>query len=109
MKTGACDSRVLSRLKKIQDCSRQQAVGRNESHSDRLFEMIRHHCAEIENLRAGNNPHWRVETGDLIVLCMELLLDAGVSPEIAVETSLGRFEKKLFPVSERSDEHKTSF
>jgi hypothetical protein len=109
METGARNRQNMARLKRIHARSRQLAAERGESHLDRLLEMMRLHCGEITALCGRNDPHWRAETGDLIVLCLELLLEAKVSPEAAVETSFGRFEKKLFPGKGADDGRETSF
>ncbi len=73
------------------ECNRHK----NISHSQILLDMMRHHIEEIEELLKDNNSHYLIETGDLIVLCMELLLDNNVDLNDILNTCFQRFKKKL--------------
>jgi len=56
---------------------------------------MRHHIGEIEELALRQDRHFLVETGDLAVLCLELLLEHGVSPDKIMGRCFGRYERKL--------------
>ena len=50
---------------------------------------------EIEKLADKKDPHYLIETGDLLILCFELLLEAGVDIDEVVLKCFERYEKKL--------------
>ena len=70
-----------------------QKIGK--AHSQRLLELMRHHVVEIEELAQRRDPHFLVETGDLAVLCLELLLEHRAAPDEILEQCFGRYERKL--------------
>jgi len=49
--------------------------------SNKFIEMIQHHAIEIKELHSKKDKHFVVETGDLVILCLELLLMEGYSIE----------------------------
>lgn len=89
------DPTVLERIRNIHRLSQtfNEKVGRE--HKSRLLELMREHIDEIDELWAAENPHFLVETGDLIILCFEVLLEKGVSIDEIVEKCFGRYEQKL--------------
>jgi hypothetical protein len=66
-----------------------------KDHAERLRELTRHHVDEIEELFAAGDPHALVETGDLLVLCCEQILERDGSLDAVLTGCLGRYEKKL--------------
>ncbi|MFH1683073.1 MAG: hypothetical protein ABIA37_04720 [Candidatus Woesearchaeota archaeon] len=63
--------------------------------------MLQHHTQEIKELHEKNNPHFAVETGDLIILAVELLIKEGYSVEDIMEKCYDRFDKKLHKLLEQ--------
>ncbi len=63
--------------------------------SEKIIEMIRHHAEEIKELYKNKNKHFSIETGDMIVLCLELLIKEGHSADDIMEKCFGRFDNKL--------------
>lgn len=60
-----------------------------------IFEMIKTHSNEIQELYNANNKYWSVETADLIVLCFELLISENINIDENFKLCLPRFYKKL--------------
>jgi len=60
-----------------------------------LLELMAHHIEEIRDLWREGDRHALIETGDLAVLCFELLLEYRVSPDRIMRECFGRYEKKL--------------
>lgn len=65
------------------------------AHADKLIEMIKKHALEIEELLELKDPHCSVETGDLIVLCLEMLIEKGADPDEVMRKCYKRFRDKL--------------
>jgi len=63
--------------------------------SDKIIEMMQHHTAEIKELYSKKNRHFAVETGDLVILAVQLLMMEGYSAKKIMESCYGRFDKKL--------------
>ncbi len=67
----------------------------NGEDREKIFSMINEHIEEIYTLYHKGDKHWAVETGDLIILCLELLLLENKDiDEILSRCSL-RFKTKL--------------
>ena len=66
------------------------------------LKSMRHHAIEIKQLYLTKNPHWAVETGDLMVHCMKMLRLHGFDLSKMFTKACGRFEKKLIEKIERS-------
>lgn len=67
----------------------------NGEDREKIFSMINEHIEEIYTLYHERDKHWAVETGDLIILCLELLLLENKDiDEILSRCSL-RFKTKL--------------
>ncbi len=89
------DERAQQRLKAIHALSQRYNEKEGVPHTQRLLELMRHHVVEIQELLALEDKHALVETGDLLILCVELLLEYGVSPDEMLNVCMGRYEKKL--------------
>ncbi|MBS3101840.1 hypothetical protein J4458_00155 [Candidatus Woesearchaeota archaeon] len=63
--------------------------------SNKLMHMMQQHSSEIKQLYNKKNPHFAVETGDLILLAMQLLLLEGYSVNGILDKCYDRFDKKL--------------
>lgn len=82
-------------LKLIHAQSRRYNRAMRNDHAQALLEMISHHADEINALYKKGNTHYVVETGDLVVLCMELIKEAKHSPDKVLNKCYGRFRRKL--------------
>lgn len=67
----------------------------NRNHARVLMDMIREHADEIKELHDKKDKHYLIETGDLIVLCLELIKEARQSPDAVLSKCYPRFHKKL--------------
>ena len=63
--------------------------------SSKIIDMMRHHTEEIKKLHQKQDKHFAVETGDLIILCAQLLMMENYSIGSTIETCYTRFDKKL--------------
>jgi hypothetical protein len=88
-------SRAKARIKKIHSLSRAYNRRVRCPHQKRLLTLMRHHIDEIETLFKQKNPHALVETGDLVVLCLEMLLEHGASLDEMTSRCFDRYDKKL--------------
>lgn len=73
----------------------QRYNGREENHSKVLLRLAEEHVKEIEELYAERNEHFSVEVGDLMILCLELLLESRQDPDAVLAECYGRYKKKL--------------
>jgi len=88
---------MIERLKAIHALSRR--VNTDESiHREKLLRMMEHHIDEIRTLLLKDDPHAYVETGDLMILAMELLLEGSKDPKEMFDYCSGRFERKLHAI-----------
>jgi hypothetical protein len=69
--------------------------GNAEDHTKVLLELVREHAEEIAELYDNKDDHFSVETGDLLILCYELLLEQGKDPDRIMELCYGRYKRKL--------------
>ena len=83
------------RLKEIHRLSKYYNDLVGKGHKERLLELIKKHAREIETLMADNDAHYLVETGDLMILCFEMLLENGVSIDETMHLCFERYERKL--------------
>lgn len=63
--------------------------------SGKLIEMMQEHTSEIKELFNKKDKHFAVETGDLVILALQLLIMEGYSVEEIMNKCYGRFDKKL--------------
>jgi NTP pyrophosphatase (non-canonical NTP hydrolase) len=67
-----------------------------KGNTDQTFiDFIKHHAIEIEELFKAKNSHYAIETGDLIILCLEFLKYNNKDPNEILEKCYKRFENKL--------------
>ena len=78
------------RIKEIMELSKK--IGNN---SGKIIEMMQHHTSEIKELYNGKDKHFAVETGDLIILAVQLLMMEGYSAKEIMDKCYDRFDKKL--------------
>ena len=73
-------------------------------HAAVLLDLIDKHAVEIRELYEKKDGHFLVETGDLLVLCLEMLEEFKRSPDVVMEKCYGRYERKLFSLLEQKRE-----
>lgn len=95
MKNSVLKKSAGQRIRGIHRLSASYNHKTGNPHQKRLLELMRHHVIEIEELVAARNKHFLVETGDLAILCFELLLENKVSLDEVLECCFGRYERKL--------------
>ena len=66
-----------------------------KDHVRALLEMIKEHVEEIKERHGKGDQHYIIETGDLIVLSLELIKHAKQSPDAVLSKCYPRFHNKL--------------
>ncbi len=64
-----------------------------------LLDMMGKHVNEIKERHRKGDKHYLIETGDLIVLSMELIKEAKQSPDAVLFKCYPRFHKKLLQLT----------
>lgn len=85
----------LERIRGIHRLSEEYNRRVNAGHAGQLLKLMRKHVDEIEALSRDKNPHYLTETGDLAVLCFELILDGGQPIDDILRKCFLRYENKL--------------
>jgi phosphoribosyl-ATP pyrophosphohydrolase len=85
---------AIEKIKKLNDISFKLNGGRKETVSYTL-ESIKEHAEEISQLFSANNEHWAIETGDLMIHCMKMLLMNGFDLNEMFDKCRDRFESKI--------------
>jgi len=86
---------LKNRVEVIHSLSQKINGADQEAHIKKLLEMMAHHTEEIPELHEQADSHALIETGDLIVLCLEFLLEKGADPDEILKIACTRFETKL--------------
>lgn len=87
--------RALMRLKTIHQMSKQCNGLSKTKHLRKLLSLAQKHIDEILLLKQYHNPHYLVETGDLLILCFEILLENNKNLDHMMEQCFSRYEHKL--------------
>ena len=95
MKDTVLQKKFLARTKNIHELSRLYNKKLKNNHKKRLLELMKEHVEEITKLSNKNNRHYLTETGDLIILCFELLIENKVSINKVLLKCFKRYETKL--------------
>lgn len=82
-------------IKQIHQMSVRYNQKVNCLHMNRLLELMHKHVEEISELYQQGNKHFIIETGDLLVLCFEVLLEEGASIDGVLEQCFSRYQNKL--------------
>jgi putative component of toxin-antitoxin plasmid stabilization module len=67
----------------------------NKNHSLVLLELMAEHVDEIRQRHGKGDKHYLIETGDLLILCLELIKEAKCCPDVILSKCYGRYHKKL--------------
>ena len=95
MEKEAISQNALERIRGIHQLSQKFNETTGKPHQDCLLELMRKHVDEIEELSAQKDPHRFIETGDLLILCFELLLEGGSDIDGVTYKCFERYERKL--------------
>ena len=82
-------------IKAIHALSKRYNRLKGRDHSEILLELAGKHLLEIKDLSKSGDPHFVVETGDLMILCLELIKGSGKSPDVVMAGSYKRYRRKL--------------
>lgn len=69
--------------------------GKDKKHMAVLLGLVREHSKEINELYKKKNKHFLTETGDLLVLCLEILLENKTDMDKVAEICYKRYKAKL--------------
>ena len=81
-------------VKEIHALSREYN-GKKGKHSSIMMKLIKEHTAEVEELYKKKDPHFLIELGDLLVLCLEFFEEYGKDPDEIMGTCYNRYRDKL--------------
>jgi len=56
---------------------------------------MKKHVEEIKGLLKKSDAHFVTETGDLLILCLEMIKETGRSPDAVLDKCYGRYRRKL--------------
>ncbi len=82
-------------IKAIHDLSLKYNKLKNKIHAQVLLNLMSEHAGEINQLYKAEDKHYIVETGDLLILCLELLKEAQADPDVILDKCYKRYYKKL--------------
>ena len=60
-----------------------------------MLELIYKHAQEINQLYQQKNKHYIIETGDLLVLCLELIKESKGNTDFILDKCYARYDHKL--------------
>ena len=103
MSSAVIHSRALSRIKHIHKLSQRYNAHLHQEHTPKLIDLIQEHSKEIRELHTRNDPHCITETGDLIMLCFELLIDMSASVDEVMNHCFERYDTKLSKLLQEMD------
>ncbi len=99
---------VFSRknIKAIHELSLRYNGLKKKKHAQVLLELMDAHAKEIALLYKNKNKHYIIETGDLLILCLELIKEAQADADLIAEECYKRYYKKLNGLLEEHDRQK---
>lgn len=86
---------ALKRLKNIHRLSRRYNGPSKNKHLRKLLALSQKHIDEILILSQKRDPHYIVETGDLLILCLEILIENKRDVHVVIGQCFSRYENKL--------------
>jgi len=87
--------KALARIKSIHQSSKHYNGPSKEKHVRKLLSLVKEHIEEILLLQKNHDTHYLVETGDLLILCFEILLENNMDIDRMTLKCFGRYERKL--------------
>lgn len=82
-------------LKNVHQLSRRYNGPSRSAHMKKLLSLLQEHADEISLLYKRRKAHYLVETGDLLVLCLEILLENKKNVDDVMALCFDRYERKL--------------
>jgi hypothetical protein len=64
-------------------------------HTGKLIALAHEHACEIKELYERGDAHFIIETGDLLMLCLEMLAEHGKDPDNIMDICYRRYRDKL--------------
>ena len=86
---------ALSKIQNIHELSRKYNERLGHNHASRLLSLMQEHINEIQELHSKGSSHCMTETGDLIMLCFELLIEKSASINEVMNQCFKRYDTKL--------------
>ncbi len=93
-------------IKQIHALSLKYNKWKKRNHAQVLLELMDAHAKEIALLYKNKNKHYVVETGDLLILCLELLEEAQADTDVILDKCYERYYKKLNGLIEEHSKQK---
>jgi hypothetical protein len=97
---------ALQRIRDIHQMSVDYNQRIKKKHMAQLLDLMHKHVEEIAELYHKTDAHFLVETGDLAVLCLEVLLEHQASIDQVILKCFQRYEKKLAGLIKETERHK---
>lgn len=88
-------------IKAIHRLSQHYNRLRHKKHPRVLLDLIKEHAQEIAQLYGKKDKHYVTETGDLLILCLELVKEAQADPDRLMEKCYERYYTKLKQLIEK--------
>lgn len=82
-------------IKTIHSYSKRYNKLKKKNHANALFNLTDKHVKEIKQLYRKKDKHYIIETGDLLILCFEIIEEAGCSSNIVLAKCYKRYHNKL--------------
>ena len=83
------------KIKLIHSLSQGLNKLREKEHAQVLLELINSHAKEITDLYKQKDKHYIIETGDLLILCFELLQESGQDFDQIIQRCYQRYINKI--------------
>ena len=88
-------------LADIHSLSRGYNGSGDKPHAEVLLRLMAKHIEEVSQRYREKDEHYVVEAGDLVVLCFELMLEAGYEPDEIMIECYNRYRKKFTSLLEK--------
>jgi len=95
-----------SQIKTIHNFSKRYNKLLEKNHRKVLLTLIKDHAEEISQLHKAKDPHYIIETGDMLILCLELIKEGGYSINGILSKCYNRYHKKLPKLIEEAKSRK---
>ena len=86
---------AATRLRKIHRLSKRYNGPSQKTHLEKLLSLAQKHVDEISMLQKKGDAHYLVEVGDLLILCLEILLENKKNVDAVAGQCFDRYERKL--------------
>ena len=75
-----------------------------KAYERKLLSLIDKHAVEIRDLHQKKDKHFLIETGDLAILCFELLKENRKNLDQVLEVCFDRYDQKLLQLKKEKHE-----